>query len=160
MREQYEGNTLKMVFIVLEDSAEVVYRRRQRRMWTKLEKILAMRDRLVSAPTSNIVYAVHLATNSWLHYIPLSSYFSGILLQKPLPQLVNKGLENNDQIRMANFSPHLLGYSRMGMELTKGEVGWREQSDFGMGFEGERGFAPVVVCSAGLEEGYFRKLGH
>ncbi|KAH7870671.1 uncharacterized protein C8R40DRAFT_1175470 [Lentinula edodes] len=39
---------------------------------------------------------------------------------------------------MAN-SPHLLGYSRMGMELTKGEVGWREQSDFGTGFEGERG---------------------
>ncbi|KAH7872232.1 uncharacterized protein C8R40DRAFT_510710 [Lentinula edodes] len=49
---------------------------------------------------------------------------------------------------MAN-SPHLLGYSRMGMELTKGEVGWREQSDFGTGFEGERGAFLFLSTRAG-----------
>ncbi|KAJ3877789.1 hypothetical protein F5051DRAFT_248664 [Lentinula edodes] len=54
-----------------------------------------------------------------------------------VPRLFGLPQGDKDQIRMAN-SPHFLGYSRMGMELTKGEVDWREQFDFGTGFEGER----------------------
>ncbi|KAJ4480942.1 hypothetical protein J3R30DRAFT_3462508 [Lentinula aciculospora] len=54
-----------------------------------------------------------------------------------IPRLFDLPQVEKDQIKMAN-SPHFLGYSRMGMELTKGEVDWREQFDFGTGCERER----------------------
>lgn len=45
-----------------------------------------------------------------------------------IPQLFALPQEEKDKIRMAN-SPHFLGYSRLGAELTKGAVDNREQYD-------------------------------
>jgi isopenicillin N synthase-like dioxygenase len=45
-----------------------------------------------------------------------------------IPQLFALPQEEKDKIRMAN-SEHFLGYSRIGMELTKGKVDQREQFD-------------------------------
>jgi len=47
-----------------------------------------------------------------------------------IPRLFDLSVEQKDKIRMLN-SPHFLGYSRLGSELTKGEVDYREQFDFG-----------------------------
>ncbi|KAK7451719.1 hypothetical protein VKT23_012398 [Stygiomarasmius scandens] len=47
-----------------------------------------------------------------------------------IPRLFDLSVEQKDKIRMSN-SPHFLGYSRLGSELTKGEVDYREQFDFG-----------------------------
>lgn len=51
-------------------------------------------------------------------------------LIKYIPQLFNLPQEAKDKSRMAN-SEHFLGYSRLGTELTKGQVDQREQWDFG-----------------------------
>ena len=42
--------------------------------------------------------------------------------------------EIKDSISMIN-SPHFLGYSRLGTEITKGKIDYREQFDFGKPFE-------------------------
>jgi isopenicillin N synthase-like dioxygenase len=42
--------------------------------------------------------------------------------------------EIKDSISMIN-SPHFLGYSRLGAEITKGEIDYREQFDFGKPFD-------------------------
>ncbi len=47
-----------------------------------------------------------------------------------IPRLFDLPQEAKDKIRMAN-SEHFLGYSRLGTELTKGQVDQREQFDFG-----------------------------
>ncbi|KAF7981354.1 hypothetical protein HWV62_33811 [Athelia sp. TMB] len=46
-----------------------------------------------------------------------------------IPHLFALPQEAKDEIRMAN-SPHFLGYSKLGAELTKGETDHREQFDF------------------------------
>ncbi|KAL0957124.1 hypothetical protein HGRIS_003216 [Hohenbuehelia grisea] len=46
-----------------------------------------------------------------------------------IPKLFALPQETKDAIRMAN-SPHFLGYSRLGAELTKGKTDHREQFDF------------------------------
>lgn len=46
-----------------------------------------------------------------------------------IPRLFALPQEEKDKIRMAN-SQHFLGYSRLGAELTRGEVDIREQFDF------------------------------
>ncbi|KAG6858658.1 hypothetical protein C0995_014925, partial [Termitomyces sp. Mi166 len=46
-----------------------------------------------------------------------------------IPKLFGLPQEAKDAIRMAN-SPHFLGYSRLGAELTKGRTDHREQFDF------------------------------
>lgn len=51
-------------------------------------------------------------------------------LKAQIPHLFALPQEQKDCIRMAN-SPHFLGYSKLGMELTKGAVDYREQFDFG-----------------------------
>jgi isopenicillin N synthase-like dioxygenase len=51
-------------------------------------------------------------------------------LKAQIPRLFALPQEEKDSIRMAN-SPHFLGYSRLGAELTKGTVDHREQFDFG-----------------------------
>lgn len=45
--------------------------------------------------------------------------------------------EKKDALRMAN-SPHFLGYSKLGVEYTKGETDQREQFDFATGFDADR----------------------
>ena len=50
------------------------------------------------------------------------------------PRLFDIAQEKKDKIRMAN-SPHFLGYSRLGSELTKGATDQREQFDFATRFE-------------------------
>lgn len=47
-----------------------------------------------------------------------------------IPRLFDLSQEAKDKIKMAN-SEHFLGYSRLGTELTKGQVDQREQFDFG-----------------------------
>lgn len=47
-----------------------------------------------------------------------------------IPKLFDLPQEAKDKIRMEN-SQHFLGYSRLGTELTKGQVDQREQYDFG-----------------------------
>ncbi|KAF9447892.1 iron/ascorbate oxidoreductase [Macrolepiota fuliginosa MF-IS2] len=47
-----------------------------------------------------------------------------------IPKLFDLPQEAKDKIKMAN-SEHFLGYSRLGTELTKGQVDQREQFDFG-----------------------------
>ncbi|KAG6860048.1 hypothetical protein C0995_016504 [Termitomyces sp. Mi166 len=47
-----------------------------------------------------------------------------------IPKLFGLPQEAKDAIRMAN-SPHFLGYSRLGAELTRGKTDRREQFDFG-----------------------------
>lgn len=51
-------------------------------------------------------------------------------LIKYIPKLFDIPQESKDKIKMAN-SEHFLGYSRLGTELTKGQVDQREQFDFG-----------------------------
>jgi isopenicillin N synthase-like dioxygenase len=46
-----------------------------------------------------------------------------------VPRLFALPQEEKDRIAMVN-SAHFLGYSRLGNELTKGKVDWREQFDF------------------------------
>jgi isopenicillin N synthase-like dioxygenase len=45
-----------------------------------------------------------------------------------IPKLFDLPQEEKDKVRMAN-SPHFLGYSRLGAELTKGRTDYREQFD-------------------------------
>ncbi|KAF9059515.1 hypothetical protein BDP27DRAFT_1431226 [Rhodocollybia butyracea] len=49
-------------------------------------------------------------------------------LKSYIPKLFALPQEEKDKIRMAN-SPHFLGYSRLGAELTKGKTDYREQFD-------------------------------
>ncbi|KAE9404029.1 Clavaminate synthase-like protein [Gymnopus androsaceus JB14] len=51
-------------------------------------------------------------------------------LKAQIPHLFALPQKEKDKLRMAN-SPHFLGYSRLGAELTKGTVDHREQFDFG-----------------------------
>ena len=50
------------------------------------------------------------------------------LVNNYVPALFALPQDEKDKIRMAN-SPHFLGYSRLGAELTKGAVDYREQFD-------------------------------
>ncbi|KAJ3993570.1 iron/ascorbate oxidoreductase [Lentinula boryana] len=49
-------------------------------------------------------------------------------LKSYIPKLFALPQEEKDKIRMAN-SPHFLGYSKLGAELTKGKTDYREQFD-------------------------------
>lgn len=51
-------------------------------------------------------------------------------LKSYIPKLFSLPQEEKEKIRMAN-SPHFLGYSRLGAELTKGKTDYREQFDIG-----------------------------
>ncbi|KAG8761091.1 hypothetical protein FRC14_007872 [Serendipita sp. 396] len=51
-----------------------------------------------------------------------------------LPRLFELPKEEKERLKMAN-SPHFLGYSALGDELTKGKVDQREQFDFGTPYE-------------------------
>jgi isopenicillin N synthase-like dioxygenase len=51
-----------------------------------------------------------------------------------LPKVFGLPQERKDALRMAN-SPHFLGYSRLGAEMTKGTVDQREQFDIATSFE-------------------------
>jgi isopenicillin N synthase-like dioxygenase len=51
-----------------------------------------------------------------------------------LPRVFGLPQERKDALRMAN-SPHFLGYSRLGVEMTKGTVDQREQFDIATSFE-------------------------
>ncbi|KAJ3768043.1 hypothetical protein FB446DRAFT_674495 [Lentinula raphanica] len=73
----------------------------------------------------------------YLSNTPVDKALISTLKDDYIPRLFALPQEDKDRIRMVN-SPHFLGYSRMGMELTKGEVDWREQFDFGTGCEEEK----------------------
>lgn len=47
-----------------------------------------------------------------------------------IPKVFDLPQEAKDKVKMSN-SEHFLGYSRLGTELTKGQVDQREQFDFG-----------------------------
>ncbi len=51
-----------------------------------------------------------------------------------LPRVFALPQERKDALRMAN-SPHFLGYSRIGVEMTKGRADQREQFDIATPFE-------------------------
>jgi isopenicillin N synthase-like dioxygenase len=51
-----------------------------------------------------------------------------------LPRVFGLPQERKDALRMAN-SPHFLGYSRLGVEMTKGVADQREQFDLATPFE-------------------------
>jgi hypothetical protein len=51
-----------------------------------------------------------------------------------LPRVFGLPQERKDALRMAN-SPHFLGYSRLGVEMTKGAADQREQFDIATPFE-------------------------
>jgi isopenicillin N synthase-like dioxygenase len=51
-----------------------------------------------------------------------------------LPRIFGLPQERKDALRMAN-SPHFLGYSRLGVERTKGAADQREQIDIATPFE-------------------------
>ena len=51
-----------------------------------------------------------------------------------LPRVFELPQERKDALRMAN-SPHFLGYSRLGVEMTKGAADQREQFDIATPFE-------------------------
>lgn len=51
-------------------------------------------------------------------------------LKSHIPNLFALPQEEKDKISKAN-SPHFLGYSRLGAELTKGKTDYREQFDIG-----------------------------
>ena len=51
-----------------------------------------------------------------------------------LPRVFGLPQERKDALRMAN-SPHFLGYSRLGVEMTKGAADQREQFDLATPFE-------------------------
>ena len=51
------------------------------------------------------------------------------LVANYIPALFALPQQDKDNIPMVN-SPHFLGYSRLGAELTKGAVDYREQFDF------------------------------
>ena len=51
-----------------------------------------------------------------------------------LPRVFALPQERKDALRMAN-SPHFLGYSRIGVEMTKGTADQREQFDIATPFE-------------------------
>ncbi|KAF5365053.1 hypothetical protein D9758_010999 [Tetrapyrgos nigripes] len=51
-------------------------------------------------------------------------------LRSYIPRLFSLPQDEKDKVKMSN-SPHFLGYSRLGAELTKGLVDYREQYDFG-----------------------------
>ena len=51
-----------------------------------------------------------------------------------LPRVFGLPQERKDALRMAN-SPHFLGYSRLGVEMTKGTADQREQFDIATPFE-------------------------
>ncbi|KAH8118970.1 hypothetical protein DFH11DRAFT_1685995 [Phellopilus nigrolimitatus] len=70
------------------------------------------------------------------------------------PRLFELPQEKKDAIRMAN-SPHFLGYSRLGAELTKGATDQREQYDLATDFEspwkpGDPEY--LRLCGPGQEE--------
>lgn len=53
-----------------------------------------------------------------------------------LPRIFALPQESKDAVRMVN-SPHFLGYSRLGVERTRGKADQREQFDFATPFENE-----------------------
>ena len=55
-------------------------------------------------------------------------------LLKYVPRLFDIPQEKKDAIRMEN-SEHILGYSKLGSELTKGATDQREQFDFATDFQ-------------------------
>ena len=84
------------------------------------------------------------------HPVPAETINS---LTSYIPRLFALPQHEKDKIAMAN-SPQFLGYSKLGDELTKGKVDWREQFDF----------ATPHVCrwKEGVtpkEEGYLRLWG-
>jgi isopenicillin N synthase-like dioxygenase len=54
-----------------------------------------------------------------------------------LPRIFALPQERKDALRMVN-SPHFLGYSRLGVERTRGAADQREQFDFATPFENEK----------------------
>lgn len=72
-----------------------------------------------------------------------------------IPRLFDLPQEAKDKIRMAN-SPHFLGYSKLGVEFTKGKTDFREQFDVATPHETQwrpgapeylRLWGPSQVCS-------------
>jgi len=60
------------------------------------------------------------------HSIPPTLFAS---LTDYIPRLFALPQHEKDKIALMN-TPHFLGYSRLGMEMTHGDVDWREQFDF------------------------------
>jgi isopenicillin N synthase-like dioxygenase len=69
----------------------------------------------------------------YLEHSPVSDVLIDELIAY-LPKVFALPQERKDALRMAN-SPHFLGYSRLGAEMTKGAVDQREQFDFATPFE-------------------------
>jgi isopenicillin N synthase-like dioxygenase len=65
----------------------------------------------------------------YLSHTPIPDTTFDDLSTKYVPSLFALPQEKKDALRMAN-SPHFLGYSRLGVERTKGEADQREQWDF------------------------------
>ena len=59
---------------------------------------------------------------------PVDNGLIDSLINTHVPALFALPQGQKDRIRMAN-SPHFLGYSRLGAEITKGAVDYREQFD-------------------------------
>jgi isopenicillin N synthase-like dioxygenase len=69
----------------------------------------------------------------YLEHTPVpDSLFDGVISY--LPKVFGLPQERKDALRMAN-SPHFLGYSRLGVEMTKGAVDQREQFDIATPFD-------------------------
>jgi len=65
------------------------------------------------------------------HTVPSSTIDA---LMNYIPRLFDLPLHEKEKIRMVH-SPHFLGYSRLGAELTRGKVDNREQFDFATRYE-------------------------
>src|ERR1700733_7103827 len=90
---------------------------------------------LVSSPLSRpqfISQLCHALINVGFLYLSHTPTSPTIIssLQSQIPDLFSLDQSKKDDLRMAN-SPHFLGYSRLGSELTKEKVDFREQWDFG-----------------------------
>jgi isopenicillin N synthase-like dioxygenase len=75
----------------------------------------------------------HALTNVGFLYLknhPVRHEIVDNLVNHYIPKLFDIPQEAKDKIKMSN-SEHFLGYSRLGTELTKGQVDQREQFDFG-----------------------------
>ena len=86
------------------------------------------------------------------HTVPASTIDT---LISYIPRLFALPQEEKERVRMVH-SPHFLGYSRFGAELTKGKVDQREQFDFGTPHETRwaegtpeywRVWGPAQVCA-------------
>jgi len=89
---------------------------------------------LISDSTTKLEFIAqlrHALINVGFLYLNNHTVSQGVIndLMDYIPRLFDLPQEAKDKIFMA-YSPHFLGYSKLGMEFTKGKTDYREQFDF------------------------------